>query len=52
MTRADVLATTVGRTGRRPSAKETLDHFEKLLEAPYLNHRCSVRHAYKDYVQL
>jgi hypothetical protein len=46
--RVDASVGTVSQTGGRPPAEETPDHFEKLLEAPCLNHRCSVQHAYKD----
>jgi hypothetical protein len=45
---ADASATTVSRTGGRPPTEETPHHFEKLLEAPCLNHPHSVQHAYKD----
>jgi hypothetical protein len=33
---------TISQMGGRPLAKETPNHLEKLLEAPCLNHRCSV----------
>lgn len=42
-----MLVVVIGWKGRRPPTKETTDHFEKLLEAPYPNHRYPVRHNYE-----
>ena len=43
-----MLVSTTCQKGRSPPTKEATDHFEKLFEAPYLNHSYSVQHAYKD----
>jgi hypothetical protein len=43
-----MLIAATSQTERRPPTEETTDHFKKLLEAPCLNHRYLVRHAYKD----
>jgi hypothetical protein len=45
---ANLLMVMSSHTGRRPQTEETIDHFEKLLKAPCTNHRCLVRHAYRD----
>ena len=42
------MATADCKGGRKP-AKGTLNHFEKLLEGPCLNHAFPARHLYKDY---
>ena len=34
--------------GRKP-IEGTLDHFEKLLEGPCLNHAFPIKHLYRDY---
>jgi hypothetical protein len=34
--------------GKKVSAEDTMDHFEKMLEGPYPNHAYPVKHAYKD----
>jgi hypothetical protein len=36
------------RKGKKASTEGTLDHFEKMLEGPYLNHAYLIKHAYKD----
>jgi hypothetical protein len=36
------------RKGKEASAEDTLDHFEKMLEGPCLNHNYPIKHAYKD----
>ena len=38
----------MGEKGRKPPTEEGTNHFEKLLEASWPNHRYPVRHAYKD----
>ena len=43
---------TADRKGGRKPAKDTPDHFEKLLEGPCLNHAFPVKHLYKDYVPM
>jgi hypothetical protein len=43
-----MLIAPAGHKGKRSSIEEATDHFEKLLETPCPNHRCLVRHAYKD----
>jgi cell division protein YceG involved in septum cleavage len=35
--------------GKKASTEGAPDHFEKMLEGPFLNHAYSVKHAYKDY---
>jgi hypothetical protein len=44
-----VLVVAAGQKGKKSPTEEAIDHFEKLLEAPCLNHRYPVQHAYKDY---
>jgi hypothetical protein len=34
--------------GKKVSAEGTLDHFEKMLEGPCLNHAYPIKHACKD----
>lgn len=46
-----IIATT-GQKGRKPPIEEATDNFEKLLEAPCLNHHYPVWHAYRDCVLL
>ena len=41
------MATADRKWGRKPT-EGTLDHFEKLLEGPCLNHAFLVKHLYKD----
>ena len=43
-----LVATTDHKGGQKP-IDGTLDHFEKLLEGPCLNHAFPVKHLYKDY---
>ena len=45
----DMLVATTGQKGRKPPTEEATDHFEKMLEAPCLNHCYPYRYAYKDY---
>ena len=42
------LVATTDRKGGRKATKGTLDHFEKLLEGPCLNHAFPIKHIYKD----
>ena len=44
------LVATANRKGGRKPTEGTLDHFEKLLEGPCLNHAFPVKHLYKDCV--
>ena len=39
---------TADRKGGRKPTEGTLDHFEKLLEGPCLNHAFPIKHLYKD----
>ena len=43
------MATTDHKGGQKPT-EGILDHFEKLLEGPCLNHAFPIKHLYKDYV--
>ena len=43
------MATADQKEGRKPT-EGTLDHFEKLLEGPCLNHAFPIKHLYKDCV--
>lgn len=45
----DMLVATARQKGRKPPTEEATDHFEKMLEAPCLNHCYPYRYAYKDY---
>jgi hypothetical protein len=40
---------TAERKGKKASAEGAPDHFEKLLEGPFLNHAYPIKHLYKDY---
>lgn len=46
--REGLLVATADRKGKRVPAKDTPDHFEKMLEAPCPNHGYPVKHALKD----
>ena len=43
-----LVATADHKEGRKPT-EGTPNHFEKLLEGPYLNHAFPIKHLYKDY---
>jgi hypothetical protein len=44
----DSLVAATERKGKKASTEGTLDHFEKLLEGPCLNHAYPIKHLYKD----
>jgi hypothetical protein len=45
---SDSLVVAAERKGKMASADGAPNHFEKMLEGPYLNHAYPIKHAYKD----